>query len=1207
MTTSLAPLLRALSGAGPLDLIGADGPFVAYLLSALASQDERPSILVCPTPEAARRLFAQLSFFRRWFAGQEGDLLLIPDLEWSPYGDFAPDRRLITERLRALFRLHHGPKPKIVLLTAEALLHRVLPRSYLSSATELLQKNEELDRDRFAQVLVAAGYLNAPVVEDPGTFHLRGGRIDVFSPFEEHPARIELYGDLVESIRLFDPKTQRTTREVEELLIGPAREERLSPEGAAKAKANLRAIADEVNLPTLKTRLLLDDIERRVPFFGVESFAPAYHDPWEPLFAYLGENARCYIEEPSQVRRAILGAERREEDAYLARRSRGEVCLPYNSFFLGAEEVLSQLEQKPLLRLRRLVVGGASGAAWDEEGLPGLDDNNQTEEAGDIGGAAVEEFSFSVRGNGDLAREIERSKSQQADELLRPLAQRVRELGSTGAAVGLVAGTPSAAERLAAFARSSGLAAQVLREPGKGETKGEWPAGPLVAYDPARPSVTVLCADLDRGFSLEGALALITEEELFGPKARRRSTPARRVLDPFATQIGELEAGDLIVHTDHGVGRYRGLVRLQNGRYEGDFLLIEYAEKDKLYVPVHRLGRVQKYIGGESAALDKLGGTGWDKVKKKVSKAAKELAEELLRLYAQRQVTPARALPEPDSHFRSFEATFGFTETPDQQSAIDAVLADLQQAHPMDRLVCGDVGYGKTEVAMRAAFQTAMNGGQVAVLVPTTVLAQQHYANFKNRMQRWPLRVEVLSRFVSKPEQQKVMKEASAGKVDILIGTHRLLSQDLKMRSLELLIIDEEQRFGVTHKEKLKKLKAQVHTLTLSATPIPRTLNMAMLGIRDLSIIATAPADRLAVRTFVVRTTDEVIREAITREVNRGGQVFFVHNRVQSLGQITDHLRSILPSVRFGVAHGQMPEGELEKVMVEFVQGAYDVLISTSIIESGIDIPRANTILINRADAFGLAQLYQLRGRVGRSARRAYCYLLVPTENAMTDEAKQRLSVLQRFTELGSGFTVASQDLEIRGAGNLLGDEQSGSAEAVGYELYMELLAEAIAQLKGEEITTQANPEINVDVTALLPSDYVDDVHERLKLYRRLARAEETAELDELSREMVDRFGQLPQEALHLLQVMELQKFARLMNVQSLDVQGERLALRLGESPRLVPEKMFALLKEKDSPYKLSPELRLTRNLPIHKGASDAERLASARQVLQDLWDRASP
>ena len=1211
-----------LQSPGPIDLIGAEGSLGAYLLQALLQRDERLAVLVTPTPETARRMSQWLSFFAQWFGG--GEVLSFPDIEWSPYGEYSPERGLIMRRLSALFRLKEGPRPKLVIVPATALLRRVLPRTDLASRSELILKEGELDRDTFARLLVSAGYLSVPVVEDPGTFHLRGGIIDVYPPLSPNPARIELYGDLVESIRLFDPKTQRTTQEVRELMVGPVREERFTPEGIAKAKASLRHIADEINLPSIRTRLAIEEIERGIPFFGVEALSPAYHEPWEPLFSYFGDKVRYLVEDPGQVKRALLLAEKHEEDAFLNKRTRGEICLPYESHFVTAEEIIEVLEKGPLWRMRQLLVASQGEALWDEAGLPiQQEEVNALQNASEIGGEAKETYTFQPQNNADLAKELERLHGLQEDQSLGPLQKRIAQLGADGAAIGLVASTPGTAERFAAVARAAGVVSQVLRDQRDAEkllakssgaaarppsavgAQSDLPIGPLQYIDPARPAVFVLVGELDRGFVIPGVIALITEEEIFGQKAKRRPTSYKRS-DPFSTQLGDLEVGDLVVHTDFGVGRYLGLMKQMVNNREGDYLVIEYAEKNKLYLPIHRLGRVQKYTGADNAnvAIDKLGGTGWEKVKRKVSKAAREMAAELLKLYAQRQLAKAKQMPEPDGNYRSFEATFGFTETPDQQQAIDAVVQDLCKPTPMDRLVCGDVGYGKTEVALRAAFHAAINGGQVAVLVPTTVLAQQHYLNFKSRMQSWPLRVEVLSRFVSTSEQKKIIKDAAEGKVDVLIGTHRVLSQDLQFRSLELLIIDEEQRFGVVHKERLKKLKNQVHVLTMSATPIPRTLHMAMMGIRDLSIIATAPTDRLAVRTFVARTTDEVIREAIQRELNRGGQVFFVHNRVQTIGQVFEHIKRLVPQARIVVGHGQMGEGELEKVMYEFVQGAYDILLCTTIIESGLDIPRANTILLNRADTFGLSQIYQLRGRVGRGKERGYCHLLVPSEGAMTDEAKERLAVLQRFTELGAGFQIATHDLELRGAGNMLGDDQSGNVASVGFELYTELLAEAIAELKGEEYAPQNDPELNIDVDMIIPEEYVDDVHERLKLYRRLSRALNLEELEEISLELVDRFGQLPQATEQLMQAMGLQKLVRQMNAISFELLGSRMVIGLGQAPKLLPEKIFALIKAPNSTYKLSPDLRLTQYLELPKDATDPQRLATARRALETLWDK---
>ena len=731
-------------------------------------------------------------------------------------------------------------------------------------------------------------------------------------------------------------------------------------------------------------------------------------------------------------------------------------------------------------------------------------------------------------------------------------------------------------------------------------------------YDPAVGAHLVV-GDLDTGFvDPSSQVVLLAEADVLGaPPTRRRRRGARRITDEaaLASAFRELSEGDLVVHVEHGIGRYAGLTRLNLRGVEGDFLVVEYAGKDKIYLPVHRLGQVQKYVGGDPAhvRLDRLGSQAFAVRKKKVKEELLKMAAELLDIYAARKAHPGTAFSAPDAYFREFEAEFPYEETTDQAEAIEATLADMQRPEPMDRLVCGDVGFGKTEVAMRAAMKAVQDGKQVAVLVPTTVLAEQHARTFAARFAGYPVTVESLSRFRSPREVKAVLGRVAEGKVDILIGTHRLLSRDVSFHDLGLLVVDEEQRFGVKQKEALKKLRRQVDVLTLTATPIPRTLQLSLSGIRDLSIIATAPQDRRAVRTFVARFDGAVIQEAIERELARGGQVFVVHNRVQSIGGVARYLKRLMPDLRMVVAHGQMPEHHLERAMQAFVSREADVLVSTAIIESGLDIPTANTIIIDRADMFGLAQLYQLRGRVGRSAERAYSYLLVPARRPITREARQRLSVLQQLTELGSGLRLASHDLELRGAGSLLGKEQSGTLAAVGFDLYAQMLEDAVAELKGEPPREVYEPEVNLPVPAFIPDDYVPDVHQRLDLYKRFSHAEGQADLEDLRVELVDRFGQVPEEVDHLLELMAVKQRLAVLRLRALDAGPGRLVVTLGQDARLdglrLAERVAAA--QATGRLRMTPELKLVNTLP--RGIAGAEYLGAARHLLDELEACAEP
>ncbi len=735
--------------------------------------------------------------------------------------------------------------------------------------------------------------------------------------------------------------------------------------------------------------------------------------------------------------------------------------------------------------------------------------------------------------------------------------------------------------------------------------------------------MSVVVGKLSRGVVLAAdGLVLVTEEEIFGGRARREKSRAAsgEAARSFMEDLRSLAVGDYVVHVDHGIGKYQGLVHKEIGGLTVDLLVVEYDAGDKLYLPVYRLNQLQKYSGGEGAPpkIDRLGGQTFAKTKSRAKKAIRQMADELLRLYAERRAQTRPALPAMDDDYRAFEATFPFDETPDQGKAIDDVQHDLSEERPMDRLVCGDVGFGKTEVAIRAAFRVAMAGKQVAVLCPTTVLAQQHFRTFEQRLRDYPIRIAPLSRFQTDKEQRETLLAAKEGKVEIIIGTHRLLSKDVHFKDLGLLVVDEEQRFGVAHKERIKQLRAHVDVLTLTATPIPRTLQMAVGGMRDLSLITTPPADRRAVRTIVTRYEEAILGEAVRRELARGGQVFYVYNRIEGIYERAQRLQTMVPEARIAVGHGQMVtrgsrrasqqesstraegadrlESVLEKTMIDFVDGKYDVLVATAIVESGLDIPRANTILIDRADLFGLSQLYQLRGRVGRSKERAYCYLIVPPIDSMSDEARSRIEAIERHTELGSGFQIASLDLELRGAGDVLGGEQSGTVATVGFDLFCRMLEEAVHELRGEEIVHEVDPELSFDVVALLPETYVPDVGVRLSLYKRLASAVDEAHVSDIAEEMENRFGAPPNEAKRLVELMSLKTELRRMRVLGCEATARLVTMHLREDTPLDPKKVTDLIRAPKSPYRLTPDMRLTRRFDGVKNAVE-----NVEAVLTDL------
>jgi len=1188
---SAGAALRRLEGllaeAGAVELYGAQGslgPAVAARLAEAAESGSRPLIYLVADEDAAESRAEDLAFFLP--APASGDdpiappaVVHLPAPDASPYAEMQPDRRSILRRMAALFRLSQGRPPTALVASASALFRRVMPAGPFADLCRIIRPGQTLAREAALAMLQGAGFTRASVVEDAGTFALRGSVIDVFPSVYKHPVRIELFGDEVESIRLYDAGTQRTLRVLDQVHLHPVRETILTP--GAEPRARLLAAADAALFPSSKTRVLLEQIEEGVPFFGIESLAPIFHAGMVPLFDYLPDGVTFVVEEPE----AVLDEARRHaaklRETASSRRHEHRLALDAGEFVLTEDEARAALERTRRVTLHAVEMERSSG----EAGAPRV--------------------SLLVESNATLRAELQRARAEaprddpdaQVD-LGKPLRDRLRSWIGDRQQVRLVALNRTHADRLGAMLRAWGLAPEMWRG-GGAELIGEITARADGAAAPLGAPLAILSGSLAHGFRLPAdRLVLLSEEEIFGPRSHREARPAPRA--PGLGDLGEIAEGDAVVHDEHGIGRYRGLKKLQVRGVFQDFMHLEY-DGGTVYVPVYRIGLVHRYSGAESEAvrLDKLGGKTWLEKRRRVSAEARKIAEELLQLYAQRAALAGHSFPAPDAVFREFEETFPFEETPDQQKAIETVLDDMQNGRPMDRLICGDVGYGKTEVALRAALMAVLGGKQVAVLAPTTVLAEQHFVTFSERFADFPVRVSALSRFRSKAEQQKTIAALAAGGLDVVVGTHRILSKDVRFKDLGLVVIDEEQRFGVTHKERLKELRTQVDVLTLTATPIPRTLQMAMGGLREISIIATPPADRLAIRTFVCRFDPEILGEALRKELGRGGQVFFVHNRVEDIGEWTEKVRAIAPpGTRIAIGHGQMADGALEKVMVDFIDGRYDILVCTTIIESGLDIPRANTMIVNRADRFGLAQLYQMRGRIGRARERAFCYLVVPDDKQMSADAKQRLAVLQRFTELGAGFQVATHDLEIRGAGELLGDRQSGSVAAVGFETYAKILEEAVAELKGQPIKTEFDPEITVDVPAFLPDDYVPDTGQRLDFYRRLAQATDEDDVRATLVELADRYGPLPDEARLLGEVMVDKTLVRALGALAYELGPTRLVLSLGSDTRLDPARVLKLVQRKGSRWKLTPDMRLSYAFDDRE---KEDRLAASRTRLQDV------
>jgi len=1199
---------------GRLDLLGARGGALPIAVAALAREVGRPIVLVTAEVDRARTLVSDLEFLTHSPRSEGdvsaedaedsavGDVLLLAPPEASPYAEVAPDRRAALSRLATLSHLVARPFLACV-VTASALARRFVPRAVVESHTAKVIAEDELDRDAFLAKLAESGYLRVPVVEDPGSYAVRGALVDVWAPSAPMPVRIELDGDLVMSMKAFDPEGQRTLHAIKELRVPPAHEAILDAAAVARAKTRVGELCDAVDMPTSKARQLVEDVAQGRSFFGAEGFLPAYYDALDPVFAYLPSDTLWVLDDPLAVAEAVRDELLRAERG--AETRAGSPVFAVGSHYLDETAIAEHLASADVVVAHRVAIEGQ-----DEGALA------------PFVRAPEDAPTLAARDHGDLAAAVKQARATRGKRAaLEPLVRRLRVFREHGLRTLVTARTTTQAERLVALLRGHDVPTHARL----GRFDGASLADPAFGRD----VVEVVHGSLVHGAILPTErLAIVTEEEVFGARTKRRARregSSRDAAQPFLEDLRALAVGDLVVHAEHGVGKYMGLEhrdllgpatfdadgKLHQAKTRVDLILVEYSGGDRLYLPVYRLNQIQKYVGGdaESAAkpkLDRLGGTTFAKTKARVEKAVRQMADELLRLYAERQALPGEPLPLPDDEYHAFEATFPFEETPDQQKAIEDVTRDLAIPRPMDRLVCGDVGFGKTEVAIRAAFLAATAGKQVAVLCPTTVLAQQHFHTFSQRLEGYPLNIAAMSRFQTAAEQSETIKRLKEGKVDIVVGTHRLLSKDVHFKDLGLLVVDEEQRFGVTHKERIKQLKTKVHVLTLTATPIPRTLQMAVSGMRDLSLITTPPVDRRAIRTIVTRWDDAVIREAIDRELSRGGQVFYVHNRVAADvgGGIYDKaqkVQELVPRARVAVAHGQMSEKALEQAMLDFVEGQFDVLCATSIIESGLDIPRANTIIIDRADMFGLAQLYQLRGRVGRSKERAYCYLVVPPTAAMSDEARARIEALEKHTELGAGFKIAALDLEIRGAGDLLGAEQSGNVTQVGFEMFCGMLEDAVRELRGEAAAYDGHdldPELSFDVEAFLPDDYVADVGVRLSLYKRFAQARDEDEVNDLAAEMEDRFGPPPEHASSFVRLMRLKCELRAWRALGCEATRERVTLHLRADTPIDGAKVGKAVAKKGSPWKLSPDMRLTRRLA--EGEVE-DGLQATEKVLSDI------
>ncbi|MDQ2068269.1 transcription-repair coupling factor [Natronospira bacteriovora] len=1105
----------------------------SLLLARAAASARGPVLLVCESVQEAEAVSAEL----RFFAGEDAlPVIFFPDWETLPYDVFSPHQDIISDRLATLARLP-GLERGVVVTAAQTLMQRLPPQAYVSGGSLLLSMGERLDIDGLRGQLERAGYRAVSQVMEHGEFAVRGSLVDVFPMGSQQPFRIDLFDDEIESLRAFDPETQLTTEKLERIRMLPAREFPMSEDAIRDFRQRYRQQFEGDPQQSEIYRAISGGNQPG----GIEYYLPLFFEQTASLFDYLPDVATVALTEGAGG--AVDSHWQEIHDRFEQRgHDHTRPLLSPATIALTPEELTSALERHGQVVLER------REGADDPQALP------------------VDNF--------DTLAPPRLPLDHRADDPARALIEFIDNFEGI---VLLAAESPGRREALV----------DILAERDhKPVSVHGWDA-----FMQRQPALGVCVADLTEGLILPNeGLAVIAEPQLFGERASQQRRRRRAAKDPEAVirDLTDLSEGAPVIHEEHGVGRYIGLQTLTVGKDPTEFLTLEYAGGDKLYVPVASLNLISRYTGTspENAPLHRLGSDQWDKARKRAARKARDVAAELLDLYARRQARQGTAFRVDERERRAFEEAFPFEETPDQATAIDAVVGDLRSTQPMDRVVCGDVGFGKTEVALRAAFVAVQAGKQVAVLVPTTLLGRQHYDTFADRFADWPVRIRSLSRMGSGKDRSTTLKGLEDGTVDIVIGTHKLLSRDVRFRDLGLVIIDEEHRFGVRHKERLKQLRAEVDVLTLTATPIPRTLNMSLAGIRDLSIIATPPAERLSVKTFVNEWSDGLIQEACLREIRRGGQVYFLHNEVRSIERTANRLRELMPEATIEVAHGQMRESEMERVMLDFYHRRVHILVCSTIVESGIDVPTANTIIINRADKFGLAQLHQLRGRVGRSHHRAYAYLLTPPRNAMTKDALKRLEAIESLEDLGAGFTLATHDLEIRGAGELLGDEQSGQIHEVGFSLYTELLERAVKALKsGEEPDLEKplnhGPEVELGVPALLPEDYVPDVHTRLTLYKRIASAEGEESLKELQVEMIDRFGLLPDYAKNLFLTAQIRQLARPLGIRMVEAGPDGGRLEFDENPAIDAIALIEMVQKQPRQFRLDGQTRLRFTLPL--------------------------
>ncbi|MDY6824828.1 MAG: transcription-repair coupling factor [Thermodesulfobacteriota bacterium] len=1147
------------SSRSPVECAGVTAAADAYVTARLAGQEDGVVVVLASSIREAERLGRDLEFFTD-DTGLAAELF--PTYNVLPFKPLAYHNQTAADRIGLLFRMAQGKSPQILIVTLEGLLQKLPPVKAICDYADILMVNEDIEPEALTRKMVDGGYTRTSIVEEPGDFSVRGNIVDIFSPACDMPVRIELFGDTVDTMRFFSPATQRRGRDVEELILLPARETILDDERRGRFIAGVKKQAAIQDLPVSESRRIIEQISAGEGFAGMESYMPLVYDELATLFDYLPRDARFVVLSPAELNPAASHLEDQVRENFDTAREHDRLCVPLESLYLSWETGASRVEKYPGLKLNPFPLSSVLPYAEPHAPL----------------------FHLDIKNNSGLQTRMKAQKDR--DHLLAPLVEWINENREAGRQSIIACSGENRLERSQYLLQPYGIAAS--RSPSFSGIPG---AGSGTWLVPSSPSA---------GFVFpEESLAIACDTEVFGrPRKRRRSgdkTAQAEFLD-----IENLKRGDLVVHVDHGIGRYEGIEKVKVEGVTNDFLLITYREGDRLYLSVDRMDMAKKYIGvdGAEPVLDKMGGSAWARVKAKAKKEVEKIAKELLDLYARRKVSQGKAFNPPDREMQDFEAGFPYEETGDQLKVIDEVLMDMASSQPMDRLVCGDVGYGKTEIAMRAAFAAACDGMQVAVLVPTTVLAEQHYQTFCDRFADYPVTIACLNRFRSTAKQKTIVADARAGKTDIVIGTHRLLSKDVGFKQLGLIILDEEQRFGVRHKERLKAMRTTVDVLSLTATPIPRTLHMSLMGIRDISVITTPPENRRSIKTYIAEFDEAVIAAGIRKELARGGQIYFVHNNIHKIWYIANRLQQIVPEVRLGVAHGRLAKDELESEMMKFVNKEIDMLVCTRIIESGLDIPSANTIFVNRADKFGLAQIYQLRGRVGRADEQAYAYLFIPRDTVLTKDAQKRLKVLMEHSDLGSGFQIAMNDLSIRGGGSALGVSQSGHIAAVGYDMFLQLMENTIAELKGETVETPLEPEINIPMSAFIPESYIPDIDQRMAIYRRLSRATTLAGIGDMKSELTDRFGKPAAETENLLLKIMLKVLSRQAGIRKLDLNEDIIHIQFSNDHLPRPEGVFAFVAENPETCEITPQEILKVRLSGCKGRNA---IGAAKNILKEI------